>query len=95
MRNHTVDLVYFAGCPNVERARQNIRAAVGAAQGADAWNEWNLSDDATPDRFRRFGSPTVLVDGEDVTASGEGNAAVACRADGAPRAAVICEALSR
>lgn len=95
MRNHAVDLVYFDGCPNAETARENLRAAVGAAQGADAWNEWNLSDEATPDRFRRFGSPTVLVDGEDVTGSDDGNAAVACRADGAPSAAVIREALSR
>jgi len=37
----------------------------------------------------------VLVDGEDVTGSDGGNAAMACRADGAPGATAIREALSR
>lgn len=95
MRNHTIELVYFDGCPNVERARESLQEAVGAAQGAGARSEWNLSDEATPERFWRFGSPTVLVDGEDVTGSDDGNAAMACRANGAPSAAVIREALSR
>lgn len=93
MRSHTIELVYFDGCPNAEKARESLQAAMGAAQGA--WREWNLSDEGTPERFRRFGSPTVLVDGEDVTGSDDGNMGMACRADGAPSAAVIREALSR
>lgn len=95
MKDHTIELVYFDGCPNVERARKSLQEAVGAAQVVGAWSEWNLSDETTPERFRRFGSPTVLVDGEDVTGSDGGNAARACRADGAPSAAVIRQALSR
>lgn len=95
MRNQRIELVYFDGCPNAERARESLQVAVGGAQGGDAWSEWNLSDEATPERFRRFGSPTVLVDGEDVTGSDDENAAMACRADGAPSADVIREALSR
>ncbi len=95
MRNPTIELIYFDGCPNVDKARASLQAAVGVERGAGAWSEWNLSDEATPERFRRFGSPTVLVDGEDVTGSDGGNAAMACRADGAPSAAVIREALSR
>ncbi len=95
MTAHTVELVYFDGCPNAEKARASLQAAVGAAGGAVTWTEWNLSDEDTPERFRRFGSPTVLVDGEDVTGWDGGNAAMACRADGAPSSEVIREALSR
>ncbi len=95
MRKHTIELVYFDGCPNAEKARESLQAVVGAGPGAGAWSEWNLSDEATPERYRRFGSPTVLVDGEDVTGPDAGSAAMACRADGAPSAAVIREALSR
>lgn len=95
MTNHTIELVYFDGCPNAEQARESLQAALGDADGAGTWSEWNLSDEATPERFQRFGSPTVLVDGEDVTGSDDGNGAVACRVDGAPSAAAIREALSR
>lgn len=94
MGEHTIELVYFDGCPNAKQARANLRAATGHEGEAGAWREWNLSDEATPERFRRYGSPTVLVDGEDVTGSDGGNAAMACRADGAPDVAAIREALS-
>lgn len=91
----TIDLIYFEGCPNVEAARTNLRAAVEAEDDAGGWKEWDLESSETPERFRGFGSPTVLVDGEDVTGVGEGSAAVACRADGAPSIDRIREALRR
>ncbi len=95
MGNRTVELVYFDGCPNADKARANLRAATGASGADDAWQEWNLSEESTPERFRRFGSPTVLVDGEDVTGADGASMAMACRADGAPTVAVIRAALSR
>lgn len=95
MGEHTIELVYFDGCPNAEKARANLEEVVSGGGSETPWREWDLMDEDTPDRFRRFGSPTVLVDGEDVTGADGGNAAMACRADGAPSAAVIREALSR
>lgn len=95
MGNHTIELVYFDGCPNAEKARANLRTATGASAGEEAWSEWNLSDEGTPERYRRFGSPTILVDGEDVTGADGGNVAMACRADGAPSVPALREALSR
>ena len=94
MGGHTIELVYFDGCPNAEKARANLREVTGAGGSGAPWREWNLSDAETPERFRRFGSPTILVDGKDVTGADGGNAAMACRADGAPSTAVIREALS-
>lgn len=90
MKKATIELVYFEGCPNAERARENLASFLEPG----SWVEWNLSDEDTPERFRRFGSPTVLVDGRDVTGEGGGNAAMACRADGAPAVAVIRRALA-
>jgi hypothetical protein len=53
--------------------------------GAHAvWKEWDLAADATPQQYRRFGSPTVLVNGVDVTGDRGAAAAMACRTDGAP-----------
>ena len=93
MTNRTIELVYFAGCPNAERARENIRTALKAASSATRWAEWDLASDATPERYRRHGSPTVLVDGEDVTGSGADAVAMAGRSDGAPSVEVIAARL--
>ncbi len=87
----TIELVYFDGCPNAKKARESLRSALGA----ESWREWNLSSGQTPEEFRRYGSPTVLVDGRDVTGEAGGNAAMACRADGAPSPELIRQALSR
>lgn len=91
----TIELVYFDGCHNALKARENIRTAVAEAFGEPVeWSEWNLMAASTPEDFKRYGSPTVLVDGQDVTGNGPGNNGMACRADGAPSVAVIAASLS-
>lgn len=90
MSDHEIELVYFDGCPNVNQARANLRAVLGEG----SWTEWNLSSADTPDRFRHYGSPTVLVDGRDVTGDAGETQGTACRADGAPSPEVIKEALA-
>lgn len=93
MSKREIDLVFFDGCPNAEQARANLRAVLDSG----SWREWNLSSPDTPERFRRYGSPTVLVDGRDVTGEDEheNDGAMACRADGAPSPDLIRETLSR
>lgn len=93
-RKPNIELVYFEGCPNAVTARENIRAAIAEAFGEPVeWSEWDLMAAATPEDFKRYGSPTVLVDGHDVTGDGPGNVAMACRADGAPSVAAIAASL--
>ena len=90
-----IELVYFEGCPNARMARENIRAAIAEAFSEPVeWSEWDLMADSTPEDFKRFGSPTVLVNGHDVTGDGPGNVAMACRADGAPSVALIAASLT-
>jgi hypothetical protein len=84
-----IELVYFDGCPHVSRARDNLREAIAGSHELLTWSEWDVLDPSTPADFLRFGSPTVLVDGEDVTGKGGGSEGVACRADGAPSSATI------
>ena len=91
MSERRIDLIYFDGCPNAEKARANLRRWLPEG----SWREWNLSSADTPERFRRYGSPTVLVDGRDVTGEGAATGAMACRADGAPSQEAIGRALSR
>ena len=61
-----IDLVYDRDCPNIERARAMIRAALEQVGSATTWTEWDREDAATPPELRDFGSPTVLVNGRDV-----------------------------
>jgi hypothetical protein len=47
----------------------------------------------TPKHLRQHGSPTILIDGRDVTGDPAGAAAMACRVDGVPSVALIIEKL--
>ena len=76
-KKRQIELVYFEGCPNAVQARENIRSALEDLGESVEWSEWDLLAESTPDDFRVYGSPTVLVDGEDVTGGGPGNAAMA------------------
>ena len=62
----TVELVYDRDCQNVQRARTMIRAALREVGADPVWTEWDRESIDTPDALRRFGSPTVLVNGHDV-----------------------------
>jgi len=74
-----VELLYDGDCPNVGRARAQLLRAFVLAGVSPRWQEWRTDDPACPRRLRGFGSPTVLVQGRDV--SGESRAADAscCR----------------
>ena len=93
MTRKTIELVYFKGCPNAQKARENLRSALESVGTRLDWEEWDLASETTPERYRRHGSPTVLVDGEDVTEDTGAVAAMACRADGAPSVSTISDRL--
>lgn len=87
-----VELVYFEGCPHAHEARRRMTLALTAAGLEGSWEEWDTGLPATPERFRRFGSPTVLVDGIDVAGGAEGSG-MGCVVGGAPAVEVILSAL--
>ena len=93
MGKQRIELVFFEGCPNVGLARDNLRSALQSASEDITWTEWELGSDSTPKDLRSHGSPTVLIDGRDVTGDTTGAAAMACRADGVPSAALILKSL--
>lgn len=70
----SVELIYDATCPNVDSCRAALRTALADAWLAPTWLEWDRSDRATPVGYRAFGSPTVLVDGQDVATMPDGAA---------------------
>lgn len=90
---HTrVELVYFEGCPHVGSARSHLRAALTEAGFPAQWTEWDTDLSATPALYRKYGSPTVLVDGMDVGGGVEGSGR-GCVVSGAPSVVKIVEAI--
>jgi hypothetical protein len=73
-----VELIYHAGCPNVGAARAVLLRAFVRAQRDAHWVEWDGESPECPDHARGYGSPTILVDGEDVAGARPG-AASNCR----------------
>lgn len=68
-----VELIYEKTCPNIEAARTRLVQAFHRAHIPPKWCEWEVTQSDTPDYARGYGSPTILVEGNDV--SGEHNQA--------------------
>ena len=85
-----VQLLYFSGCPHVEAARTALREALAAEKIDLPVEEVDVEAPEAPASVRGWGSPTILVDGEDVMGQVPANA-TCCRlyADGAPDVAAI------
>jgi hypothetical protein len=63
---HTVELLYFDGCPHYETLPRRLRELMHGV-GAGDWLQLRRIPDETAARHERFlGSPTVRVDGHDV-----------------------------
>ena len=96
-----IELIYDADCPNAAQARSNLRQALDIAGLPIQWREWIRTAPQTPQGRRRFGSPTVLIDGRDVAGGGVLDGAGACRIyrdahflpQGAPAVSLILAAL--
>jgi mercuric ion transport protein len=93
-----VELLYFPGCPNVAPARVQLQQTLIQAGLPARWEEHDVSADDAPAHTRGYGSPTILVDGRDVSGGSpvEGSA---CRlypgseVPGVPPQAAILHAL--
>lgn len=88
-----IELVYFEGCPNALVARDRVQEALRLAGLRATFLEWERSNPDAPMYVQQYASPTVLVDGQDVTGVGPGAAASACHAEGAPSVDAIRRAL--
>ena len=60
------ELIYDRDCPNVEAARERLKSALVKAGFETQWQEWERSDAESPYYVKKYGSPTILVDGKDV-----------------------------
>jgi mercuric ion transport protein len=77
--NPEITLIFDPACPNVHDARDLLRAALERTGIRPRWVEYQFGAGDVPERFRCYGSPTILVDGVDVAGEGEQTAAASCR----------------
>src|SRR6266404_7745868 len=74
-----VEFIYDADCPNVAAARSLLIHAFTKTGASARWREWERSASDTPDYAKNYGSPTILVDGKDVTGLTQEARAANCR----------------
>ena len=72
-----VQFLAFSGCPLADPARENLKKAL-ADCGMNNFEEVDILDPASSEDLRGWGSPTILVNGMDVTGLPKGNS-VSCR----------------
>ncbi len=75
----TVEFVYESTCPFIRNTRRRLIEAFQEADISPRWTEWEVSDPHTPERIRKYGSPTVLVDGRDIARAPQNMAERCCR----------------
>lgn len=73
-----VELIYDSDCPNVSQARKIILQAFSEVNMVPSWNEIERSAADSPEYARQYGSPSILVDGQDV-ADTDGQNGDCCR----------------
>lgn len=73
-----IQLLHFEGCPNVDAARAALRDALAAEKLDASVDEIDIERPDAPAWARGWGSPTILIDGRDVTGQERSNAS-SCR----------------
>lgn len=63
--NIRIQFLYFKGCPWADEAKESLEAALSEC-GLSTYEEIDILDPATPAESRSWGSPTILVNGDDV-----------------------------
>lgn len=75
-----IELVYDRDCPNVPAARAVLSEALHRCGLGPGWVEHERSQEALPVGYLGYGSPTILIDGEDSIGEAPAGAAIpSCR----------------
>ena len=72
-----IQLLTFSGCPLAEPAKENLKQALAECE-IETFEEFDILDPSSPADLRDWGSPTILINGEDATGASKGSS-VCCR----------------
>ena len=76
-------LLFSSDCPNAEPARQLLRTALEQRSLPPSWKECQTDREDCPTQFKCYGSPTILIDGLDVSKE-EAPSGACCRLYASP-----------
>jgi hypothetical protein len=65
-----IQLLTFQGCANAAAARDLLTRVLASSDGAHAFEEVDTHAANTPEPYRSYASPTILVDGEAIGGGG-------------------------
>ena len=74
-----IELIYDRDCPNVPEARVQLLRAFARAGVPAEWVEWERSTPDSPAYARNYGSPSILIGGEDVAPMSSTEGSACCR----------------
>ena len=74
-----VELIYDADCPNVPATRSLLIKAFTQTGVSARWKEWDRNSAESPAYASSFGSPSILVDGQDIAGVLPSTGTRACR----------------
>ena len=74
-----IELIFEKTCPNIDAAREQLNKALSQAGLKPEWQEWEVSDPNVPGYALIYGSPTILVDEQDVSGLAPGDCKENCR----------------
>ncbi|MEQ8666963.1 MAG: hypothetical protein RIC16_14685 [Rhodospirillales bacterium] len=74
-----VEFIYEQTCPFVRDARRRLIEGFNQLGLMPRWSEWEVSDPHAPEHVRGLGSPTILIDGRDVSGSPREETENCCR----------------
>ena len=75
-----LEFQYFEGCPNHKKMDENLKGAIKGLENKIDLKEVLVEDEATAKQVGFIGSPTLLINGEDVVgAAVPENPQLACR----------------
>jgi len=76
MARPQVSFLSFDGCPLAPRALDNLLAAICLLDSEFPvdYEKIDLLSDSTPNEVKRWGSPTILINGADITGHSKGDA---------------------
>ena len=74
-----VELIFDKDCPHISMTRSNLMKAFSLVDLPAYWKEWDRNSSETPQYAKKHGSPTILVDNEDLVSVKPESEANCCR----------------
>jgi hypothetical protein len=62
-----IELIYEKTCPNIQLAREHLKKALKLLGFKAKWQEWEITDPDCPTYAHGLGSPSIMINGKDVS----------------------------